>query len=184
MKPTAVVALAAALALGASRLPAQTPADSLAEARAALKKGDAETAVKAATKAVQLDPQNVPAHFVLASALAATRQPDKAIAAFNRVMELDPKMAPIARDRRGAEYFKLGKIKESIEDFDGYLKAFPDQAPEHWRRGISLYYAGRYKDGVEQFETHKKVNPEDVENAAWHYLCKAKAEGVDKARGS
>src|SRR5262249_25630903 len=149
-----------------------------------LKKGDAEAAVKAATKAVELEPQNATAHLVLGSAHAGLRQHDKAIAAFNRVMQLDPKLAPAARDRRGAEFFKLGKVKESIEDFDGYLKAHPDQAPEHWRRGIALYYAGRYKEGVEQFETHKTVNPEDVENAAWHYLCKAKAEGVDKARGS
>jgi lipoprotein NlpI len=93
-------------------------------------------------------------------------------------------MAPAARDRRGAEYFKLGKVKEAIEDFDAYLKIHPKQLPEHWRRGIALYYAGRYKEGVEQFETHQTVNPEDVENAVWHYLCKAKTDGVDKARAS
>jgi lipoprotein NlpI len=36
--------------------------------------------------------------------------------------------------------------------------------------------------GVKQFETHKAVNPQDVENAAWHYLCNAKVVGREKAR--
>ena len=45
-----------------------------------------------------------------------------------------------------------------------------------WQRGIALYFVGRYADGAEQFERHREVNPYDVENAAWHYLCVARAE--------
>jgi lipoprotein NlpI len=47
---------------------------------------------------------------------------------------------------------------------------------------LSLYYAEEYKKGREQFELHQTVNPNDVENAAWHFICVAKQEGVDAAR--
>ncbi len=36
--------------------------------------------------------------------------------------------------------------------------------------------------GRKQFELHQTVNPDDVENAAWHFICVAKAEGVEAAR--
>jgi len=50
--------------------------------------------------------------------------------------------------------------------------------------GIALYYAGRFKDCRAQFESHRTVNPDDVENAAWHFLCVARAESVTSARAA
>ena len=57
-------------------------------------------------------------------------------------------------------------------------------APYLWQRGISDYYAGQFKKGREQFESHKRVNPDDVENAAWHFLCVARTNGIEAARKS
>jgi lipoprotein NlpI len=34
------------------------------------------------------------------------------------------------------------------------------------------------------FESHRTVNPADVENAAWHFLCVARAESPEKARAA
>ncbi|QEL15248.1 tetratricopeptide repeat protein [Limnoglobus roseus] len=113
-------------------------------------------------------------------ALAAKRENEKAIEAFTAAIKADPTAAE-TYDVRGDAYLKLGKFKEAIADFDKYLDAHPKQGPEHWRRGIALYYAERYKDGVKQFETHKTVNPQDVENAVWHYLCNVKVVGKEKA---
>jgi lipoprotein NlpI len=111
------------------------------------------------------------------------RENEKAVAAFTEALKADPKSAE-AYDRRGDAYLKLGQFKEAVADFDAYLNLEPKQAPEHWRRGIALYYLGRYADGVKQFETHKTVNPEDVENAAWHYLCNVHVVGKDKAKAA
>jgi lipoprotein NlpI len=72
---------------------------------------------------------------------------------------------------RGEEHFRQARIKESIADFDQQLKLQPARAAEHWQRGISYYYAGEYEKGARQFELHRTVNPQDVENAAWHFLC-------------
>ena len=47
-----------------------------------------------------------------------------------------------------------------------------------------MYYAGRYDDCRRQFESHRTVNPDDVENAAWHFLCVARGESPAKARAA
>jgi lipoprotein NlpI len=80
--------------------------------------------------------------------------------------------------------FQNGRIAEAAEGFDTVAKLVPDFAPQLWQRGIALYYAGRYKDCRAQFESHRTVNPNDVENAAWHFLCVARAESVDRARAA
>src|SRR5262249_14906501 len=65
-----------------------------------------------------------------------------------------------------------------------YLELNPAATPGHWKRGISYYYAGRFEEGRKQFEGYEKVDTNDVENAAWHYLCTARQVGVAKARAS
>jgi lipoprotein NlpI len=80
--------------------------------------------------------------------------------------------------------FMAGRIEESIAGFDRVARAVPNAAPQLWQRGIALYYAGRYKDCRAQFESHRTVNPNDVENAAWHFLCVARAENAEKAKAA
>lgn len=72
--------------------------------------------------------------------------------------------------------FRAGRIREAVAGFDRVASALPEQAPQLWQRGIALYYAGRFDACRLQFESHRLVNPADVENAAWHFLCVAKAE--------
>jgi lipoprotein NlpI len=76
---------------------------------------------------------------------------------------------------------RCGKPEDSLQYFDRYLEARPDALPYLWQRGIAQYFAGRHRDGVKQFEVHRRVNPNDVENAAWHFLCLARAESFEKA---
>ena len=83
---------------------------------------------------------------------------------------------------RGVQMFFDAKPKESVEAFDALLKLEPQAKPQLWQRGLSLYYTGDFKAGREQFETHQTYNTNDVENAAWHFLCVAKADGVEAAR--
>lgn len=82
----------------------------------------------------------------------------------------------------GARAFMEGKIDEALRHWDRQIAEDPESGPHHWQRGLALYYAGRYKEGREQFEAHRKVNPEDVENAAWHFLCVARQESPAAAR--
>ena len=130
--------------------------------------------------------ENEDAQKLFNQAQLASRAGDhaKAVKGFTKVLALKPVEQDRAAvlQRRGEAYFKLAKIKESIADFDAYLKIRPKQDPHHWQRGISCYYANEFKKGYEQFERHQVVNSNDVENAVWHYLCLARAKGVQEAK--
>jgi lipoprotein NlpI len=85
---------------------------------------------------------------------------------------------------RGEQHFRQTHLAESIADFERQIQLMPNRAAEHWQLGIAYYYAGQYEKGARQFELHRTVNPQDVENAAWHFLCVVRApEGsVEAAR--
>ena len=83
--------------------------------------------------------------------------------------------------QRAVADFESGRIDDAAAGFDQVAELLPQQAPHLWQRGIALYYAERYADCREQFESHRTVNPNDVENAVWHYLCVARAESPPAA---
>ena len=85
---------------------------------------------------------------------------------------------------RAVSDFQSGRIEESVAGFDRLVKLAPDALPQLWQRGIALYYTGRFKDCRAQFESHRTVNPNDVENAAWHFLCVARAESPARAKAA
>jgi lipoprotein NlpI len=76
------------------------------------------------------------------------------------------------------------QIKESIDDFDAFLRLAPAEMPKHWRRGISYYYAGRYDEGRKQFEAYENVDGNDVENVVWRAMCVARKDGLEKSRAT
>ena len=78
--------------------------------------------------------------------------------------------------------FERGQIDEAAAGFDKVADLWPDLAPQLWQRGIALYYATRYEDCRLQFDSYRTVNPNDVENAVWHFLCVARLESLDAAR--
>ena len=120
------------------------------------------------------------AYWIRGQAYEAARHFDKAIADYTKTLKLDPE-AFVVYHSRGRAHFKSGHVDDSIADFDKHNKHSPSYEPYDWQRGISYYYAGQYAKGVRQFEIHKTVNPQDVENAVWHYLCKTRIDGVEKA---
>ena len=83
---------------------------------------------------------------------------------------------------QGQQLFFEAKIAESVAAFDKLIGLQPEAKPQLWQRGLALYYADKFKEGRDQFETHQTVNTADVENAAWHFLCVARLEGVEGAR--
>jgi lipoprotein NlpI len=152
-------------------------------ADAAVKQKNYVEAIQLAGKAMAADPKDARPLLLRAHAYNERRDFAKAVADYNAALKLNPK-ATLAYQRRGEVQFRLGHFKESIADFDKFIELMPDQAPQHWQRGIALYYDGRYEDARKQFESHRSVNPYDVENAAWHFLCVARASGVEKARAA
>ena len=93
-----------------------------------------------------------------------------------------PAQGPREVMARAVDDFRAGRVEQSAAGFDRLAALVPDQAPELWQRGIAQYYAGRFRDCRDMFISHRTVNPADVENAAWHFLCVARAESPAAAR--
>jgi lipoprotein NlpI len=176
-----VIALGAGLAL---LCPAFTRADAddpLAKAKAALGQGKTDQALALVGQALRADPENADAYYVRGLVWETLGRHREAIADYDRVIKKNPQAAD-AYDHRGSEHFKLGRFAASLADFDKYLEMKPAEKPGHWRRGITCYYAERFEEGRKQFESYEKVDGNDVENAVWSFLCRAREVGVDKAR--
>src|SRR5260221_186408 len=155
----------------------------LNQAQAAHRSGNLGEALILAAKAINAEPKNPQCYYVRGRLYAEDREHAKAVADFDQALTLEPRGVEIYQ-LRGVEHFKLGHFQESCADFDKFLERMPQKAPQHWQRGISCYYAGRYEDGRKQFELHQTVNPNDVENAVWHFLCVARLSSLDKARAA
>ncbi|HEY1080913.1 MAG TPA: hypothetical protein VGE29_01540 [Prosthecobacter sp.] len=84
--------------------------------------------------------------------------------------------------REGVQAFFNAQPKEAVAAFDKLIELTPEVKPQLWQRGLALYYTGDFEAGREQFEVHQTVNTADVENAAWHFLCVARLEGLEAAR--
>ena len=185
-RPAVFAALSVALLLQRSVAGADAGADVdtlLNRAAEAFDKGNRAEAFELCTKASEIDPKGLRPYYVRGRFYALDRQHEKAVADFDAVLKINPD-ATMAYQYRGEEHFKLGRFEKAVADFDRYVELTPNEAANHWQRGIACYYAGQYGAGRRQFELHQLVNPDDVENAVWHYLCVARSEGVEKARAS
>lgn len=95
-----------------------------------------------------------------------------------RISPFDPRMYIY----RGMIYFKLGRLLESLQDFNKAEELNPQLTPYLWQRGINYYYLGKYAKGARQFELDLSVNSQDVEETLWRYLCIAQLENSLSAR--
>ena len=171
-----------ALACACSTLGQTGDSNSLRDAAAALRGGDAQLADQIATN--YLEGQDAPDRSALrirASAREALEDYSAAALDFESLAQLDPAEPRILLALGGA-LFKAGDIDASIEAFDAAAALDASLGPHLWQRGISHYYAGRLGDCARQFDIHRTVNPQDVENSVWHFLCVAAEKGFDAAR--
>jgi len=138
-------------------------------------------------RAITLDRSNAEPYLLRAAIHGARRDHERALRDATSAIRMNSARPTSLRESyqlRGTLNFKALHFKESVRDFDEVLRMSPEQRPYHWQRGISLYYAGDFEEGRKQFELHQTVNPNDVENAVWHFLCVARSRGVEAARAS
>lgn len=171
------------IAIGSARAQEMTPDDVHKAIAAQMARGNLSESMALANKIVQLEPRKAESYVARAQVYAARKDFEKAVVNLNQAISLAPDPGPVYQ-LRGTALYKSGDVSGAAADFDKFLRARPDRAPYHWQRGIALYQVGRFEDGRIQFETHQTVNDNDVENAAWHFLCVAKHSGFDKARAS
>lgn len=131
--------------------------------------------------AQDIDPQDIRGWSNRVEQALRDGKSDEALKEINQAIEKLPTNSQLYLVR-GSLLFRSGKVDESLPDFDKVIELDPPLKPYLWQRGIALYYAEKYQEGLDQFTVHREVNPNDVENAFWHFLCNAKLKDVATAQ--
>ncbi len=111
----------------------------------------------------------------------ANRDAKGAIAAADAMVKND-QVEPAIWRLAGDLYLRAGDYKKAIVQFKRYIERHPEHEADLWQHGIALAFDGQFDEGRKLFELHRTVNPNDVENALWHFYCVAKSSSVEKAR--
>jgi lipoprotein NlpI len=156
-------------------------APTLEAAFAAARKGERTNAIAILNAVIRETPDNVRAWHARAQMRGMGGDEEGAISDFTEAIQREPK-SPYLVQERAMLYFRRNDMEKALIDFDRANEIEPRLVPQNWQRGIALYYAGKFAEGRRQFEQHRTVNPDDVENAAWHFLCTARDKGIAEAR--
>lgn len=81
----------------------------------------------------------------------AQGQFDEAIAAYTRVIELDPEYA-IAYSNRGEAYYSIGEYDEAIADYTKAIKRDSEFWLAYYRRGLAYESKGEYEKAASDYE--------------------------------
>jgi lipoprotein NlpI len=155
--------------------------DYFAEAMAAWKGERTKEALEIISAGIQAKPKESRLWHARAQMRSLMGKRDEALADLTEAIRVDSEVAYLWQERAELR-FRAGQIADSVFDFDRAVALRPAVGPYNWQRGIALWYAGRFADGRKQFESHQTVNPDDVENAVWHFLCTASELGLEEAR--
>lgn len=146
-----------------------------------MRKGDSTNAIATLGALLKDKPDDSRAWHLRGQIRGMTGDTAGAIADLGEAIQREPK-SPYLVEERGMMHFRRNDLDKALADFDRANELDPRMDPQNWQRGIALYYAGRFADGRRQFERHQTVNPEDVENAVWHFLCHAREKSPEAAR--
>ena len=85
---------------------------------------------------------------------------------------------------RGMLYFQLGKLNDSLKDFNKAEELNPQLTPYLWSRGLTYYYLEKYAKAARQFELSLSIHSQDIESTLWFFLCIAQLEDIASAQDS
>lgn len=120
---------------------------------------DVETAIRLSQKALEIDPDNVLAHSVLARAYTSVLKYDLGLAESERALQLNPSDAEVML-ARAAVLLWTGRIDESIATAEAAMRLNVSIGPEaSLNLGLAYLLARRYADAVRLLEAQRTRYP-------------------------
>jgi predicted O-linked N-acetylglucosamine transferase (SPINDLY family) len=135
-----------------------------AGAAAQLAQGRHSEAIAQLTQLLAQHPDHFPAHFMLGSALAKTKQYDAAIASYDRALALNPQLAEAHLDK-GTVYFAQRNHHMALLAYDQALAARPHFADAWLGRCYTLIQLGRCEEALAAADEVLSSRPSAAE--AW-----------------
>jgi Flp pilus assembly protein TadD len=131
-------------------------------AEALLNSGDTEGAVKAARKAVSLEPNSALAHVILTKALLLSGDFESAARTAREALLLNPSFAE-SHIALGRTLFTAKKIDAAIDEFKQAVALDPLSAEARNDLGYALYARGDVLNAVNEFRLSLRLNPHFTE---------------------
>ncbi len=116
-------------------------------------------AIERLTRLAAHHPRHFPAHFMLGSALAKTRQFEPALAAYDRALRLRPELAEAHLDI-GTIHFSNGRHGDALLSYDRAMALRPDFAEAALGRCYALIQLGRRDDALAAADQALKLRPD------------------------
>lgn len=152
----------------------QAPAAPPAEALRLIEEGRAREAIPLLEDAARKAPDSAAIHFQLGYALSETGEDQRAIAAFRRVLEIDPEIRP-ARLNLAHLLIRSQQPAEAIPLLEQCLREQPDDAKAAYLLGRALAQTGQWPAAAEALEKAALQKPGDFDAAM------ALAEALERA---
>lgn len=136
-----------------------------AEARSAMARGDARTAIEYLQSAIDENPTSAELHCLLGSAYVAVNEVDDAADSYTLALHFDP-TALEAYLGKGALLVGSGRLEEACTLFSEGLAHLPNAAALHCNLGLQLFEVGRPEEGLAACDVAIEIAPDLAE--AWH----------------
>jgi tetratricopeptide (TPR) repeat protein len=88
---------------------------------------------------------------------------DKALDAFNKAIELDPKVAK-AYVNRGGAYVKLGNYKQAIADYDKAIELTAEFALAYYNRGLAYSAFGNHNQAIADWKIAARLGLKEAQD--------------------
>lgn len=133
----------------------------------ACKSGAYSEALKAARRALELDPQSASAHGVLGFLYDRMAEKDsrmlaRAVRHYRRAVQFEPRNAGL-HNNLGNALVRQGKLREAEAEFRQAIRLRPDYAEPHYNLGNLLLQQGRVEEAITQFREAIRFRPDFVE---------------------
>ena len=116
-------------------------------------------AVKAFSKAIELDPQLAVAYYNRGVAYGTLGNTQQAINDFSKAIELNPQHAS-AYYNRGVAYGKLGNYQQEIKDYTKAIVLNPKDASAYYNRGVTYGKMGNTQQEIKNYNKAIELNPQ------------------------
>jgi eukaryotic-like serine/threonine-protein kinase len=126
---------------------------------------DWEGAEREFRRAIELNPNDVTAHFWYAQLLLALARWDEALASVEWATHLDP-VAPIIMEFRGAIFHNTRQYDKAIEQLQRTLSLDPNYFLVHYDLGRAYEQLGKYEEAIAEFQKALELSGGDLTTRA------------------
>jgi TolB-like protein/DNA-binding winged helix-turn-helix (wHTH) protein/Tfp pilus assembly protein PilF len=116
-------------------------------------------------RAIELNPNDVTAHYWYAQLLLALGRWDESLASINKAAQLDPLLPQLA-SFRGAVFHNRGRYDLAIEEEQKALALDPGHFVPHFDLGRGYEQLGNYKQAAEEFQKALDLSGNDLTTKA------------------